>query len=101
MNENNQMMNRDLEILEMMAAEMEEYLMSEATQWVMARGDMPKLTIGGCLMRCHRLDKLQEKLTGEARTRLEAVTQRFDRLAACRKSRNSNTGRTDWTDFHG
>lgn len=80
MNEKNEVLNRDLAVLEVMVAELEEYLMSEATHWVMSRGDMPKLTIGGCLMRCHRLEKTQKKLVEEAQNRLTAVTQQFNRL---------------------
>jgi len=77
-----QIVQRDLEILELMVAEMDEYMMSEATHWVMARGDMPKLTIGGCLMRLNRLPIARGPLQPEEQSRLEDAARQFDGLIA-------------------
>ncbi|MEJ2748598.1 MAG: hypothetical protein P8183_11940 [Anaerolineae bacterium] len=82
MNEARQTVERDLEILEVMVAEMDGYLMSEATHWTMERGDMPKLTIGGCLMRCHRLPLVRDHLDEEAQQRLDKAVQTFTQALA-------------------
>ncbi len=71
MNEAQQTALRDLEILEAMVAELDDYLMSEAAYWMMAKGDMPKLTIGGCLMRCQRLQIVREQLDVVDQARLD------------------------------
>ena len=68
---------RDLAILEVMVAEMNAYLMSEATHWTMEKGDMPKLTIGGCLMRCRRLPIVRDRLDETAQQRLDKAVQTF------------------------
>src|SRR5688500_2426298 len=53
-------LSEDLEVLEAMAAEMNEYLKSEVLFWPMRQGNLPRLTIGGYLMREHRLRALAE-----------------------------------------
>ncbi|HEX6386995.1 MAG TPA: hypothetical protein VF177_20215 [Anaerolineae bacterium] len=78
MNEVHQILERDLTILEEMVAEIGGYLMSEATHWIMARGDMPKLTIGGCLMRQHRLSIVRDQLEPAEQVRLDTVLERFE-----------------------
>ncbi len=77
MTEERQTVKRDLAILEMMVAEMNAYLMSEATHWTMEKGDMPKLTVGGCLMRCQRLPGVRDQLTEKAQQRLDKALQTF------------------------
>lgn len=77
MEERRQTAKRDLAILEVMVAEMDDYLMSEATHWTMEKGDMPKLTIGGCLMRCHRLPVARDLLSEKAQQRLDKAIQTF------------------------
>lgn len=78
MNEVHQILERDLTILEEMVAEIDGYLMSEATHWIMARGDMPKLTIGGCLMRQHRLSIVGDLLEPAAQVRLDTLLERLE-----------------------
>ena len=77
MKEGRQTAKRDLEILEVMVAEIDDYLMSEATHWTMEKGDMPKLTIGGCLMRCHRLPVVRDQLGEKTQQRLDKTVQTF------------------------
>ncbi len=68
----------DLEIAEAMASEMDEYLMSDVLFWPMQKGEFPRLTIGGYLMRQHRLNGLRELLNGEQRSRLNAAIDLFN-----------------------
>ena len=77
MKEERQTAKRDLAILEVMVAEMNAYLMSEATHWTMEKGDMPKLTIGGCLMRCQRLPIVRDQLGEKAQQQLDKAVQTF------------------------
>ncbi|MCP4427179.1 MAG: hypothetical protein GY803_22050 [Chloroflexi bacterium] len=77
MNEELQTAQRDLEILEVMISELDGYLMSEATRWTMAKGDMPKLTIGGCLMRQRRLQAARDRFDAVDQARLDAALQLF------------------------
>jgi hypothetical protein len=62
-----------------MVAEMDGYLMSEATHWTMEKGDMPKLTIGGCLMRRHRLQVAKGILAEKDQKRLGQAVNSFDK----------------------
>lgn len=79
MNNEHQVLEHDLKILEAMAAEMEDYLLrSEVTQWTLAGLDTPKLTIGGYLMRQHRLQALRDRLTSSEQSRLDAAVERFE-----------------------
>lgn len=71
-------LQRDLAILEEMAAEMDEYMKSETLYWPMSRGDMPKLTLGGYLLRQHRLLQLASSLDEADWGRLETAVARFN-----------------------
>jgi hypothetical protein len=71
-------LREDLEVLEAMAAEMNEYLMSEVLFWPMRKGNLPRLTIGGYLMREHRLRALADLLSEEERQRLAAAVEQFN-----------------------
>lgn len=108
MNEARQTVQRDLEILEMMVAEIDEYLMSEATHWMMKKGDMPKLTIGGCLMRCHRLPIVRSQLDVTAQKRLDQAQQSFsdaltEKIVHCEKRMHQelNARLSDWSHYLG
>ena len=68
----------DLLILEEMAANMDAYLVSDARQWNIPRSNMPKLTIGGYLMRQQRLLALEDRLRVEDPDRLRAAIKVFD-----------------------
>lgn len=71
-------LQHDLMVMEEMAANMEAYLISDAKEWTIPRVNMPKLTIGGYLMRQHRLLALEERLDEEGRARLHAAIKQFD-----------------------
>jgi hypothetical protein len=73
-----EILKRDLTILEAMVAGLPEYLASDATSWELKGGDMPPLTIGGCLMRLNRLTILQNNLTNDDRLALARVRTAFD-----------------------
>ncbi len=68
----------DLLILEEMAANMDAYLVSDARQWIIPRSNMPKLTIGGYLMRQQRLLAVEDSLRVEDPDRLRAAIKLFD-----------------------
>lgn len=68
----------DLAILEEMAARMEDYLLSDTLDWTIPRANMPKLTIGGYLMRQERLLALEDQLTESQRTRLHEAIALFN-----------------------
>jgi len=78
MNEEYNILLHDLLILEEMADNMRQYLISNATNWVIPRANMPKLTIGGYLMRQHRLLVIKDHLESEDRARLWGAIQKFD-----------------------
>lgn len=77
MSEGHVKLMHDLDVLGEMAAEMDEYLMSDVLFWPMVKGDMPRLTIGGYLLRQHRLTLLQELLDTSQQERLRLATGRF------------------------
>ncbi len=72
-------LKQDLAIVEMMAAEMEEYLRSDVLFWPMQRGDFPRLTLGGFLMRRHRLLALEDLLDEGERRRLAQAMETFQK----------------------
>lgn len=78
MSEGIQKLRQDLEILEAMAAEMDSYLKSEVLFWPMENGNMPRLTLGGYLMRQHRLLALRDLLTEEEAGRLDQAVEQFN-----------------------
>jgi hypothetical protein len=71
-------LREDLEVLEAMAAEMDQYLMSEVLFWPMEKGNLPRLTVGGYLMREQRLRALAGLLSEGDQQRLAAAVERFD-----------------------
>jgi hypothetical protein len=68
----------DLLILEEMAAAVPAYLDSDVEEWTLPRANMPRLTIGGCLMRQQRLEILQDILSAEERERLQAAVGAYN-----------------------
>lgn len=78
MNKEYAILLHDLSILEEMAANMNAYLVSDAREWTIPRSNMPKLTVGGYLMRQKRLLALEDNLQVEERARLEAAIKLFD-----------------------
>ena len=78
LNSNNNELTRDLSILVAMAAEIEPYLNSDVLFWHMSTSHMPALTLGGYLMRQHRLLALQDLLTDRQRSELDAAVFQYN-----------------------
>lgn len=65
-------LSRDVDILEAMTAEMATYLDSDVLFWPLT-GSLPRLTLGGYLMREQRLLALRNLLSDAERARVEAA----------------------------
>lgn len=72
------MLKKDLVILEAMAAEMDEYLRYDNLFWPLSDSTLPRLTLGGYLMRQHRLLALRKMLDEEEKARLNAAEEQFN-----------------------
>lgn len=71
---------RDLRILEAMADQMEPYLIEDELFWPISgpvRGGMPRMTLGGYLLRQHRLTALRGGLTAHQQERLQEALAAF------------------------
>lgn len=71
-------LRQDLKILEAMSAEMDDYLRSETLFWPLPDSSLPRLTLGGFLMRQARLVKLRDLLEPGDQARLDAAIERFN-----------------------
>jgi multidrug efflux pump subunit AcrA (membrane-fusion protein) len=71
-------LRQDLRILEAMAAEMDEYLRNDNLFWPLGDSSLPRLTLGGYLMRQHRLDALRQQLDQADQDRLDAAEAQFN-----------------------
>ena len=71
-------LKQDLFVLEAMASEMDEYLKSQVLFWPMSQANLPRLTLGGYLMRQHRLLTLGHLLNNEEIARRDAAVVQFD-----------------------
>ena len=69
---------QDLFILGAMAAEMDEYLRSQVLFWPLSQANLPRLTVGGYLMRQHRLLTLGHLLNNEEIVRRDAAVVQFN-----------------------
>ena len=69
---------QDATILAEMAGEMDEYLRSDVLFWQMMTGSLPKLTLGGYLMRQHRLLALPELLSAEEQAVVDTAVTQFN-----------------------
>jgi hypothetical protein len=78
MPEPNEKLRRDLDILEAMSSGMDEYLRSQTLFGPMMELSLPRLTLGGYLMRQHRLLSLKELLNESDQNRLEAAVTSFN-----------------------
>lgn len=67
----------DLKILEAMTAEMDDYLRNETLFWPLNDSSMPRLTLGGYLMRQHRLLLLTGLLDEDELARLERAVDGY------------------------
>lgn len=71
-------LRQDLKILEAMAAEMDDYLRNDHLFWPLGDSSLPRLTLGGYLMRRHRLLALRQQLKDAEQKRLDAAETLFD-----------------------
>ena len=97
---------KDLEILEAMAASMDNYLLSKTMFHTLHMG-MPQLTLGGYLMRQHRLLALAGELLNEVeRGRLDEAVAQFKQALMGKQARLEEKGQREiqsrlrqWDDF--
>jgi hypothetical protein len=82
MNEQYVVLLHDLMIMKEMAHHMAEYLDSDVEMWSLSRTNMPRLTVGGYLMREHRLTALRARLQPQEQADLEASVERFQEALA-------------------
>jgi hypothetical protein len=73
-------LSRDLLILQAMLANMEHYLGQETLFWNMGEAGMPKLTVGGYLLRQWRLERLPDLLSAEEQAATQTAVTQFDQL---------------------
>ena len=78
MSEEVEKLKQDLYILEAMASEMDEYLRSQVLFWPLSQANLPRLTIGGYLMRQHRLLTLGHLLNNKEIARRDAAVVQFN-----------------------
>ncbi|MCP5094707.1 MAG: hypothetical protein GY943_04055 [Chloroflexi bacterium] len=72
-------LQKDVAILAAMAAEIGSYLDSDVLFWLMSVSSMPKLTLGGYLMRQFRLLALADTLDGTEQQVLNTAVSQFNR----------------------
>lgn len=84
MHDGNERLAQDVAVLVAMAGQMGEYLDSEILFWPLGRGGMPMLTLGGYLLREHRLLALSDLLTPEQRTQVDAAVFQFNQVLSNR-----------------
>lgn len=84
MSDGKERLARDVEVMAAMASHMAEYLDSDVLFWPLPRADMPKLTLGGYLLREHRLLALAESLSPEQRAQTDAAVFQFNQALADR-----------------
>lgn len=75
--EGTEKLQNDLAALEAMVAEMDDYLQSDVLFWPMAQRDLPRLTLGGYLMRQHRLLELRDLLSMQQQDRLHKAINQY------------------------
>ena len=71
-------LERDVTIIATMASEMEAYLNSDVLFWHMGTSGMPALTLGGYLMRQHRLLILRHLLNDTKQIMLDGAVQQYN-----------------------
>lgn len=82
MSEGHKLLVRDLYIFERMTAELGAYLDSNTLIWELSNANMPKLTLGGCLMRHHRLHVLKHSLQPSESMWLYDTATQFNKVLA-------------------
>ena len=71
-------LRKDLKIIEAMAAEMDDYLCNETMFWPLSDSRLPRLTLGGYLMRQHRVSSLRQLLGEDEQARLDSAIDTFN-----------------------
>jgi hypothetical protein len=84
MRDGNERLAQDATVLAAFAGQMAEYLDSDILFWPAPRGGMPMLTLGGYLLREHRLAALKELLAPEQRAQVDAAVFQFNQALADR-----------------
>lgn len=82
MHDGNERLARDIEALAAMSSQMAEYLDNDVLFWPLASTRLPKLTLGGYLMREHRLQQLDALLTPEQNAEVASAVARFNEALA-------------------
>ncbi len=72
-------LSRDVRTVEAMAARLVPYIYEKEIYGPMP-GDLPRLTVGGLLMRLHRLSAAADALSAEQRQLLDTARQQFDQV---------------------
>lgn len=75
--EGTEKLQHDLVTVEAMASEMDEYLRNDVLFWPMAQSELPRLTLGGFLMRQHRLLALRNLLSQSEEERLRKALDQY------------------------
>lgn len=84
MNDGSARLTQDLVVLAAMAGQMAEYLDSDILYWPAPGAGMPALTLGGYLLREHRLMSLRGLLPAEQQAQLDAALAGFNQALSNR-----------------
>lgn len=79
MNDADERLTQDVAVLAAMAEHMPDYLDSDTLYWPAPRGGMSMLTLGGYLLREHRLLALANRLAPEQQAQVSAAIAQFSR----------------------
>lgn len=71
-------LHQDLEFVELLAEQIDAYLMSDTIFWKTVETNLPDLTLGGYLMRQHRLLALRDLLAETEQSRLDTAVIQFN-----------------------
>lgn len=82
MSSTSERLGRDVAILSAMADEMAAYLDSDILFWPMSHSGMPSLTLGGYLMREHRLQALRDQLSADQQAQLDHAVSSYNQILA-------------------
>ena len=78
MNDGIQLLEHDVTIIAAMAEQMDSYLKSDVLFWKIGQSGMPMLTLGGYLMRQHRLLTLSDLLSAQKQAEMETAVIQFN-----------------------
>ncbi len=84
MHNGNERLAQDIVALSAMAEQMAEYLDSDILFWPLGHSTLPMLTLGGYLLREHRLLALPQLLTPEQRSQVDAAVFQFNQTLSNR-----------------